>query len=80
MAEFNPETVLTRRAQQSRIWLAHDDRRSEWIAEVVVRQKEGIRYLVNRYSGDRPFLAEATTGCPSARNSVSTSLSARAGV
>jgi hypothetical protein len=54
MAAFNPQTVILRRAQQSRIWLAHDDQRDQWIVEVTVRQREGIRYLVNRYGGARP--------------------------
>jgi hypothetical protein len=54
MPSFNPQTVITRDAQQSRIWLAHDDRRGEWITEVIVRQREGIRHLVNRYAGARP--------------------------
>lgn len=54
MAVFNPQTVFIRRAGQSRIWLAHDDRRGEWVAEVMLREPAGIRYLVHRYSGTQP--------------------------
>jgi hypothetical protein len=54
MAVFNPQTVFTRRVPESRIWLAYDDRCSEWVAEVILRKPAAMTYFVHRYSGTRP--------------------------
>jgi hypothetical protein len=50
----NPSTAVTRRTRNVHVWTAHDDRRQEWLAEVIVRRPTGILHLVNRYPGQRP--------------------------
>jgi hypothetical protein len=50
----NPNTAVTIRTRNVLTWTAHDERRNEWLAEVVVRRSTGILYLVHRYAGERP--------------------------
>jgi hypothetical protein len=54
MVFYNPTTVATTRTRNVRYWIAHDDNRKEWVAEVIVRRATGILYLIHRYPGDRP--------------------------
>lgn len=54
MVFYNPKTAVTTRTQNVNYWVAHDERRQEWLAEVIVRRPTGILYLVHRYPGDRP--------------------------
>lgn len=54
MVFYNPKTVVTSRSQNVQYSIARDDNRQEWLAEVIVRRRTGILYLVHRYSGDRP--------------------------
>jgi hypothetical protein len=57
MVFYNPKTAVTTRTHNVQYWIAHDDNRQEWLAEVIVRRPTGILYLVHRYPG----------GCPARR-------------
>ena len=54
MTFYNPTTAVTTRTRDVLIWIAHDDRRQEWLTEVIVRRPKGVLYLVHRYPGERP--------------------------
>jgi hypothetical protein len=54
MAILNPKTAVTTRTQNVQYWMALDEKRQEWLAEVIVRRPTGILYLVHRYPGNRP--------------------------
>jgi hypothetical protein len=54
MMLYNPKTTVTTCTHNVQYWIAHDDNRQEWLAEVIVRRPKGILYLVHRYRGDRP--------------------------
>ena len=52
------QRVITRGARESRIWMAHDDQLGVWIADVFIRQKEGVRYFTGRYHDAKPSLKQ----------------------
>jgi hypothetical protein len=54
MVFYNPKTAVTTRTQNVQYWIAHDENRQEWLAEVIVRRPTGILHLVHRYPGNRP--------------------------
>jgi hypothetical protein len=54
MVFYNPKAALTTRTHNVQYWIAHDDNRQEWLAEVIIRRPSGILYFVHRYAGERP--------------------------